>query len=90
MNFAPRYSEVLAALLQKRTRRITFLTRNFPFRQLVNIKTQTVDTFTPHVIFVSIHQVGANLKLCLWPIRIRNLVSYCIELLCHLEHKYFF
>ena len=59
MNFAPRYSEVLAALLQKRTRRITFLTRNFPFRQFVNIKTKTVHTFTPHAIFVSIHQVGA-------------------------------
>jgi hypothetical protein len=55
VNFAPRYSEVLAALLQKRTRRITFLTRNFPFRQLVNIKTQTVRIFTPHAIFISIH-----------------------------------
>jgi len=42
MNFVQRYSEVLAALSQKRMRRITSLIRNFPFRPLINNKTQTV------------------------------------------------
>lgn len=31
MNFVPRYSEGLAGLLQKRTKRMTFSVLNFPF-----------------------------------------------------------
>jgi hypothetical protein len=53
-NFVPRYLEVLAALSQKRMRRITFLTRNFPFRPFINNKRERS---------LFLHKVGVNTNL---------------------------